>query len=143
MNSLLVLPFSFKSRKSKQTKIFFIFKTKLNSKTNKIKIYFYSFVWFAIITSGIRRCDSASNYVLILGKLFHLYKLIHIAEKPRILVASFLLVSLLNVNVFFIFLDFGLVFLRAKGLPYIDALLHRVIVWNETLNDITWFCYSK
>ena len=48
-----------------------------------------------------------------------------------------------NVNNFFCFL--GLVFLRKKkkGFLYIDVLLHWVIVENETLNNIKWFCCSK
>ena len=47
-------------------------------------------------TRNIRKCNSASNYILILGKLFYIYKLIHIDLKPRILIASFLLAPLLN-----------------------------------------------
>ena len=40
--------------------------------------------------------NSASNYILIFGKLFYIHKLIHIDLKPRILIASFLLAPLLN-----------------------------------------------
>ena len=51
--------------------------------------------------------------MLTFGKLFHIYKLIHIDLKPRILIASFLLAPLLNDYVKkFLFL--GLVFLRKK-----------------------------
>ena len=34
--------------------------------------------WLAIVSPGIRKCKSASSYVLIFGKLFHVYKPIHI-----------------------------------------------------------------
>ena len=61
---------------------------------------------------GIGKCNSASNYILIFGKLFHIYKLVRIDLKLRILIASFLLALLLNNNVN----DFFLVFraLRKK-----------------------------
>ena len=41
------------------------------------------------ITRNIRKCNSTSNYI-------YFYKLIHVDLKPRILIASFLLASLLN-----------------------------------------------
>ena len=41
-------------------------------------------------TRNFRKCSSASSYILIFGKLFYIYKLIHIDLKPRILIASFL-----------------------------------------------------
>ena len=44
-------------------------------------------------TRNIKKCDSASNYILTFGKMFHIYKLIHIALNPRILISSFLLAS--------------------------------------------------
>ena len=46
---------------------------------------------------------------------------------------------MINDDDFFCFL--GLAFLRKKGkyLWYIDILLHRVIGWNETINNITWY----
>ena len=47
-------------------------------------------------TRDIGKYNSVSNYILIFGKLFYLYKLIHIDLKPRILKASFLLAPLLN-----------------------------------------------
>ena len=49
-------------------------------------------------TKNIRKCNSASNYIFIFVKLFHIFKLIHIKLKlrSRILIASFLLRSLLN-----------------------------------------------
>ena len=50
-------------------------------------------------TRNIRKCNSASNYILIFGKLFYIYKLIHIHLKPRILIPSFLLAPLLNNNI--------------------------------------------
>ena len=34
---------------------------------------------------NIRKCNSASNYILKFGKLFYIYKLIHIDLNPRIL----------------------------------------------------------
>ena len=58
--------------------------------------------------SGIRECNSASNYISIFGKLFHIYKLIHIDLKPTKLTASMFLVLITNVNDFLLFfrLDF-------------------------------------
>ena len=47
-------------------------------------------------TRNIRKYSSASYYILVLGKLFYIYKLIHIDLKPRILIASFLLAPSLN-----------------------------------------------
>ena len=29
---------------------------------------------------------------------------------------------------------------KEKRLFYVDFILHRVNVWNETLNNLTWFC---
>ena len=57
----------------------------------------------AVITPGIRRCNSVSNYIGIFGK-------------PRILLASFLLAPLSNnyVNDYFLFFK-GMVFLTKKG----------------------------
>ena len=59
-----------------------------SEKTNKLKhlslkkqiesSFFYSLASLAILTSGIRKCNSASNYILIFTKLFHIHKLIHI-----------------------------------------------------------------
>ena len=40
-------------------------------------------------TRNISILTSASNYLLIFGKLFNIYKLIHIYLKPRILIVSF------------------------------------------------------
>ena len=45
---------------------------------------------------NIRKCNSTSNYIFIFGKLFYVFKQIHIDLKPRILIASFLLAPLLN-----------------------------------------------
>ena len=47
-------------------------------------------------TRNIKNGNSAPNYVLIFGKLFFVYQLIHIDLKPRILIASFILAPLLN-----------------------------------------------
>ena len=44
----------------------------------------------------IRKSNYASNYVLIFGKLFYIYKPIRNDLKPRILAASFLAAPLLN-----------------------------------------------
>ena len=56
--------------------------------------------------------------MLILGKLFYTYKLIHIALKPSILMTSILLAQLLNVNVKLMLIIFfcliGVVFLRKR-----------------------------
>ena len=41
----------------------------------------------AIVTPSIRKCNSASHYILTFGESFHIYKLIHIDSKPRILIA--------------------------------------------------------
>ena len=53
--------------------------------------------------SGIRECNSASNYLSIFGKLFHIYKLIHIDLIPTKLTASMFLVLITNVNDFLLF----------------------------------------
>ena len=47
-------------------------------------------------TRNIKKFSLASNYMFIFGKLFYVYKLIHIDLKPRILIASFLLTPFLN-----------------------------------------------
>ena len=56
---------------------------------------------------NIRKCNSPSNDIIIIGKLFHIYKLIHIDLKPRILITSFLLAPLLN-NMLMMFLFYRL-----------------------------------
>ena len=38
----------------------------------------YSFSWLAIVVQSVRTCDFVSNYLMIFGKLFRIYKLIHI-----------------------------------------------------------------
>ena len=63
------------------------------------------------VNRNIRKCHSTSNYILIFGKLFYLYKLIHINLKPRILIASFLLTPTI-VKQFFCFI--GLVFFKKE-----------------------------
>ena len=79
---------------------------KLTSKISKLKHFpfkkyiesslCYSLAWLAIITPGIRKCNSVSNHILILGKLFHIYNLIQIDWKRRILIAAILLAWLSN-----------------------------------------------
>ena len=75
--------------------------------------------------------------MLILGKLFYTYKLIHIALKPSILMTSILLAQLLNVNVtlmliIFLFDTRGFFKKEKKEACFIltcyIVLLHRVIV---------------
>ena len=74
---------------------FFIFnlkkEQKLTSKINKLK-YFHlkgklsqvsNLAWLAIGTPGIRKCNPASNYILIFGKLFHICKLIHMNKNQE------------------------------------------------------------
>ena len=75
--------------------------------------------------------------MLILGKLFYTYKLIHIALKPSILMTSILLAQLLNVNVklmliIFLFDRRGFFKKEKKEACFIltcyIVLLHRVTV---------------
>ena len=75
--------------------------------------------------------------MLILGKLFYTYKLIHIALKPSILMTSILLAQLLNVNVtlmliIFLFDTRGFFKKEKKEACFIltcyIVLLYRVIV---------------
>ena len=47
-------------------------------------------------TKNIKKFSFPSNYMFIFGKLYYVYKLIHIDLKPRILIASFLLTPFLN-----------------------------------------------
>ena len=56
----------------------------------------FSLASLVIAIPNIRECNSASNYSLTLGKLFHIYELIHFDLKPSILVASYLLAPSLN-----------------------------------------------
>ena len=46
-------------------------------------------------TKNMTKCNARSNYILIFGKLFYIYKLIHIDLKRRMLIALFF-ASLLN-----------------------------------------------
>ena len=78
-------------------------------------------------------------YVMIFGRLFHIYKLIHIDIKPVILKASFLWASLTNNQCKWLFLFFELGFFKKEN----KTLLHRVIVQNETLINITWIWCSN
>ena len=73
-------------RKSKHI-LFLIFNTKSTSKTSKnifslkIKLSQVSVIVFSdwqLLCQVSKKWNSASNDILILGKLFHIYKLIHI-----------------------------------------------------------------
>ena len=84
------------------------------------------FALLSIVMPGIRICNSASYYILIFGKLLHIYKVIHIDLKPRILIASFFISIITNklmLMIFFLYFR-----KKEKGLLYIDVPLHRVIV---------------
>ena len=93
-----------KKRNQKQTT-----KTKTNKqvvKNNQAKNIFYSKsklnqVFVLALPNRQLLCRISGNAISIqlylkFGKLFHIYKLIHIDLKPGILIASFLLVRLLN-----------------------------------------------
>ena len=82
-------------------KLFLIFNTRSTNifySKSKFTQVCFSLTWLGNVMLVIKKCNSASNYILI----------IHIDLKPRILITSFLLVSLLiNVNVFFVFLTWS------------------------------------
>ena len=87
----LYLMFNTKSTyKNKQARNIFYLKSKLNQVSVLVLPD-----WSRIGYTTYQKCNSASNYILIFGKLFHIYKLIHVDLKPRILTALFLLASLL------------------------------------------------
>ena len=71
-------------------KITFLFKKYIESS------FCFTLAWLAIFMPGNREFNFVSNYILIFGNLFHIYKLIHFDLKPRTLIDSFLLALLLN-----------------------------------------------
>ena len=78
----------------KQTRYIYIYIIYFKRKLNQVSVY--SLAWLPTVTTGIRKCNSASNYIMIFGKYFHIYKLIHIDQKQRVLIVSLSLALLLN-----------------------------------------------
>ena len=86
----LHLIFNTKSTQKKQDKNILY----LNSKLNQVSVLTLLDWHLPCQVSG--NGNSASNYILIFGKLFHTFKLMHVDLKPRILIASFLVAPLFN-----------------------------------------------
>ena len=109
-SALLYCLISSQERANKH-KLYLIFNTKqpkiifnLKSKLNQVFVFVLALRDYQLLCQVSENGNSASNYnyihptiyILIFWKLFHIYKLIHIDLKLRLLIASFLLASLLN-----------------------------------------------
>ena len=131
--AVLCFVFNFNSRKWKQTLIVFHlwYKIKFENKQAKNifhlksklnQIFCYSLAWSANVTSGIRKFNSASNYVLIFGKLFPYW-----LKTKNINSLIFISTRIKYQNVNDIFLGWGFK-RKEKGLLYIDVFLDENIV---------------
>ena len=107
----------------------------------------FSLAWLTVVMPDIRNYNCASNYILMFGKLFHVYKLIHIDLQPKILMASFLLASLVNNDLmfmsFFCFIAFVFFKKEKKRACCILMFFSTELLCEMKLQITAWFWCSK